>query len=155
MEIRSKSKITEWNYIPTNLNTSDLCTRPTSFKEFQTSKRYLSGPIFLQSNDITSFIGKDRIFNEKENFTKNKVIEVCNTLSQEIREPKALVVWKKISLWKKLLRAIFFLKKFIRAFKLRKTNQCRSKTLQTTTDIINNNNQAHDLIIERNQNRKK
>ena len=32
-EIRSNSSINDWNYIPTNLNISDVCTRPIDFTD--------------------------------------------------------------------------------------------------------------------------
>ena len=65
-EIRSNSSINDWNYIPTNLNISDLCTRPIDFTDFINKRDYLSGPRFLLQKDLTAYLGREKISNDIE-----------------------------------------------------------------------------------------
>ena len=73
-EIRSKSNITDWNYIPTHLNVSDACTRPNGFTDFKDKNDYLNDPRFLQAKEINEYTRARKIYGDPEiNLLAHKV----------------------------------------------------------------------------------
>ena len=117
-EIRSKSNITDWNYIPTHLNVSDALTRPIGFTDFKDKNDYLSGPRFLRAKEIKEYIGAGKIYGDPEiNLLAHKVhkSEIDNVTVNDAR--KSIIAWNNFSSWIKLLKAISFLTHFIQRFK--------------------------------------
>ena len=54
-EIRNKTSIDDWYYVPTKLNPSDLPTRGCLLSELNTNDNWLYGPEFIRTSDILEF----------------------------------------------------------------------------------------------------
>ena len=66
-EIRSNSNITDWNYMPTHFNASDVwCTWPIDFIDLKDKNDYLNGPLFLHAKETNEYIGAGRIYDDPE-----------------------------------------------------------------------------------------
>ena len=139
-EIQSNSSINDWNYIPTNLNISDLCTRPIDFTDFINKRDYLSGPRFLLQKDLTAYLGREKIYNDIE----------CNVSTFNVNEVtinKSNIQWQNFSSWRKLLRATLLLKCFIQKFKHR-INRSNKGTVEKTKPKVEQIKDTHDTIIK-------
>ena len=139
-EIRCNSRINDLNYIPTNLNISDLCTRPIDFTDFINNRDYLSGPRFLLQKDLTAYLGREKIYNDIE-------CDVSTFSVNEVTINKSNVQWQNFSSWRKLLRAILLLKCFIQKFKHR-INRSNKGTVEKTKPRVEQIKDTHDTIIK-------
>ena len=139
-EIRSNSSINDWNYIPTNLNISDLCTRPIDFTDFINKRDYLSGPRFLLQKDLAAYLGQEKIYNDIE-------CDVSTFSVNEVTINKSNVQWQNFSSWRKLLRTILLLKCFIQKFKHR-INRSNKGIVEKTKPRVEQIKDTHDTIIK-------
>ena len=139
-EIRSNPSINDWNYIPTNLNISDLCTRPIDFTDFINKRDYLSGPRFLLQKDLTVYLGREKIDNDIE--CDASIFNV-----NEVTINKSNIQWQNFSSWRKLLRATLLLKCFIQKFKHR-INRSNKGTVEKTKPKVEQIKDTHDTIIK-------
>ena len=73
-EIRSKSRIEDWYYVPTNLNPSDLPTRGCLLSELNTNNQWIFGPEFLRKPNILEFRYSDDVI---ETELKSSVLTTC------------------------------------------------------------------------------
>ena len=69
-EIRSSTGISDWHFVPGKLNISNICTRPTTFKNIAKDNRYLNGPPFLYE-PLESVLKFDDIKEEEKDQVKN------------------------------------------------------------------------------------
>lgn len=140
-EIRLNSNITEWHYIPTSLNISDICTRPINFTDFIKRYDYLQGPPFLQQKDLSEYLGREKIYDNDDNNPINLEVHKLET-NNEILKSRTNIQWQNFSSWNKLLRAISNLKCFIQRFK-----EQLHTTESTTKSKVQHIKNAHDTII--------
>ena len=54
-EILENSSVSQWHYIPSNMNVADDATRGISFKQFGTNSRWFTGPNFLLNVTLDDF----------------------------------------------------------------------------------------------------
>ena len=54
-EILENSSVSQWHYIPSNMNVADDATRGISFKQFGTNSRWFTGPNFLLNVALDDF----------------------------------------------------------------------------------------------------
>ena len=54
-EILENSSVSQWRYIPSNMNVADDATRGISFKQFGTNSRWFTGPNFLLNVTLDDF----------------------------------------------------------------------------------------------------
>ena len=54
-EILENSSVSQWHYIPSNMNVADDATRGLSFKQFGTNSRWFTGPNFLLNVTLDDF----------------------------------------------------------------------------------------------------
>ena len=54
-EILENSSVSQWHYIPSNMNVADDAIRGISFKQFGTNSRWFTGPNFLLNVNLDDF----------------------------------------------------------------------------------------------------
>ena len=54
-EIRGNGSVSQWHYIPSNMNVADNFTRCISFKQFSSNSRWFTGPSFLPNPTLDDF----------------------------------------------------------------------------------------------------
>ena len=72
-EIRANSDITEWNYVPGEMNPADHCAGYTPFSQFMSQTSWIDGPKCLKDN--SSFNSSESLTVDEENVST--VIEEC------------------------------------------------------------------------------
>ena len=113
-EIRPNFNITDWNYVPKHHNVSDACIGPIDFTEFKEKNNYLNDPWFLQAKEIN--ICDDLEISLSTHNDNSKINNVNSKIDNVtvIHTRKLIIAWNKFSSWKELLKAIAFLKHFIK-----------------------------------------
>ena len=99
-EIRSNSNITDWNYIPTQHNVSDACTRPIDFVDFKDKNDYLSDRRFLQAKEIDEYVGAGKIYDDSEiSLSTHKLLnsKIDNVTVNDTR--KSIIARSNFSSW--------------------------------------------------------
>ena len=102
-EIREKTNVQEWNFVPGKLNAADLGTRPLEdIIEDKPIAKWIDGPEFLKCPQLPKFEEGDKIDPLPEELTK-----LASTASVQKQEDQmtGVIEWERFSRWDKIKRA--------------------------------------------------
>ena len=108
-EIRENSSVSQWHYIPSNMNVADDATMCISFKQFGSNSRWFTGPSFLlnaTSDDFSeNIVSTDHI---PETLTEVSVIS-NNLMISDIN--KSIFNWEYYSDLDKMIKHLAWILK--------------------------------------------
>ncbi|XP_049288887.1 uncharacterized protein LOC125766869 isoform X2 [Anopheles funestus] len=103
-EILENTTVSEWRWVPTKLNVADESTKWSNLQQHVNSSRWFTGPAFLKES-ITDWPPVEFLAKETEEEARKTV-----TLHQAL-EP--IFSFERFSKWRRLLRAIGYVWRFI------------------------------------------
>ncbi|XP_061169198.1 uncharacterized protein LOC133178524 [Saccostrea echinata] len=132
--IRMSSQPSQWNYIASELNPADVATRSVKASQLADSM-WIKGPDLSAESHSTSALDHYPLINPE--IDKELQPEVRCFKTEELQDRKSMLGvsnFTRFSDWRKLVRAIAYLKTFIRKYKGVKTSNTGGKLYDT--DII-------------------
>ena len=101
-EIREKTDVQDWNFVPGKLNSADLGTRPiTDKKEDKPIDTWINGPDFLKLPALPKFEEEDKPEPLPEEITKAVLTASIQKLEDQMT---GVIRWEKFSDWSKIKR---------------------------------------------------
>ncbi|XP_061192133.1 uncharacterized protein LOC133200331 [Saccostrea echinata] len=132
--IRMSSQPSHWNYIASELNSADVATRSVKASQLADSM-WIKGPDLSAESHSTSALDYYPLINPE--IDKELQPEVRCFKTEELQDRKSMLGvsnFTRFSDWRKLVRAIAYLKTFIRKYKGVKTSNTGGKIYDT--DIV-------------------
>ena len=109
-ETKFNSNIGDWNYVPGRMNIADQCPRPLTLRRFAEESKYLNGPNMLRLSL------QEHIANSNNLILSNISFDI--QLETECRvnhnNTAAVIMWKRSSSWRKLVRHFSWIKLLVR-----------------------------------------
>lgn len=136
-EIQEDTIGTNWRYIPTKFNVADEATKWSKPPSFEEQTRWFKGPEFLyeQENSWHSF----------EPCDQNKILKEEIVLFQSTNVEGELIDIKRFSKFRRLLRTMAFVLKFIEKVRNRKSSNLNYDNKHFSPDLT-----AEDLLQAKN-----
>ena len=115
--IHDGSELSQWNYVPTNINPADNISRGLTMKELLNNERWFRGPAFLWENKSSWPINPVSLANISDEDPELRArSQTKNVTQMEEKRPLDLMM-VQYSSWYKFKRAVAWLLRFVQFLK--------------------------------------